>query len=85
MNKPDRFHQKNGLSAYALACGYIQRTARTIGADYELRIDLWHEGACYHVRAHEHGGRGRLCWESFGRLTDARKAYRRAVNAYLIG
>lgn len=79
------FRQSNGLSAYALACGYIQRAAYSRGEqpdlcpDYELRVDLYHEGACYHVRAHEHAGRGRLSWESFDTLGAARKAWQRAV------
>jgi hypothetical protein len=76
-----KFHQKNGLTAYSFACGNIQRAAYAVG-DYELRVDLWHEGACYHVRAHEHGGRGRLVWDSFGSLTEARKFWAQTVALY---
>lgn len=82
MSKAIQFHQKNGLTPYALACGHIQRAARVIGADYELRVDLWHEGACFHVRAHEHGGRGRLSWDSTHSLTEARKAWAETVKLH---
>lgn len=82
MNKPIKFLQKNGLTAYSLACGNIQRAAHIVGADFELRVDLYHDGSCYHVRAHEHGGRGRLMWESFEKLGDARQAWRYAVVLY---
>lgn len=74
-NYTGNFRNKNGdLDRYAMACGYVQRIEQG-----QLRLDLWREGACYHVRAHEFGdtGRGRLFWESFNKLTDARRFYRR--------
>lgn len=63
-----RFKTKAGrLTFYAFACGYIERKE-----DKNLTLDLWHEGACFHVRAHEFNGRGRLFWECFENLTSAR-------------
>lgn len=70
----ERFRIKSGeLSQYAFVCGYLQQ----IELD-NTRLTLWHEGACYHVRAHEFEGRGRLFWNSFESLTEARKCYRKA-------
>jgi len=75
------FKTKSGLSAYALACGYIQRFELTDNKR-DLVVDLWHEGACYHVRAHDHKGPGRIMWESFDTLTEARREWRKAVYLY---
>ena len=83
MTKPLVFRQKNGLSAYALACGHIQRAAHTIGNAYELRVDLFHDGGAYHVRAHEHGGRGRLLWDSFESIANARRCWEKSVIQHL--
>lgn len=65
----DKFRTKAGrLTPYALACGYIERKENEA-----LRLDLWHEGACFHVRAHDNTAR--LFWECFDTLTQARKFY----------
>lgn len=67
-------HNKDGsLSAFGFACGYYQtETIKTDSVDIVLQ--LWFEGACYHVRAHNFNGEGRLFWESFqlGQLGKAR-------------
>lgn len=52
----DKFRCNRGLTRYAFACGYIQRASATKDGK-ECRVDLWHEGACYHVRAHEFVGK----------------------------
>lgn len=68
---------KAGLvSAYGFACGYVEQAE--IG---ETRIRLWQEHGSYHVRAHEHGfgGHGRLFWDSFSTLSEARKRFARAA------
>ena len=51
------------LSAYALACGYIEQRGN---------VKLWHEHGCYHVRlwVRETGQRD---WRSMRTLTEARK------------
>lgn len=58
------------ISAYGLACGYVESV-------YHGRVNvcLWAEGGCYHVRAHDHGERRRVFWESFRLLSDARKHF----------
>ncbi len=67
----DRFRNKNGdLSVYALACGYVQH--RRHGW---LRLALWHEGACFHVRAHGIETGERVFWFS-GKLGEARRVFR---------
>lgn len=73
-----RFRTARGmLTPYALACGYIQRASDT--GEYRTAgrvLDLWHEGACYHVRAHDHANGSRLFWDSFPTLTEAREHWR---------
>jgi hypothetical protein len=65
-----RFQNANGdVSLYGFACGHIQRKEEN-----NIRLDLWKEGV-WHVRAHEFDGRGRLFWESFDTLTQARKFF----------
>lgn len=69
-----KFRNKSGLTAQALACGYIQR-AQLETLLTRSRIDLYHEGACYHVRGYDFKERGRLVWERFDKLSEARKAW----------
>lgn len=71
-----RFRTKAGrLTNYALGCGYVESVE--IGS---VSLSLWHEGGpCLHVRAHDHGENfGRLFWETFETLTDARRRFDRA-------
>lgn len=67
------FKTKSGdLTHYALACGYVQRVDC-----HNVLLTLWYEGGTvFHVRGHEIEGRGRLFWETFERLSDARKFYK---------
>jgi len=58
------------ITAYALACGHVERKEEN-----NIRLTLWHEHGCYHVRAHEFDGRGRLFWQSFDKLIDARSQF----------
>lgn len=68
----DRFRNKNGdLSVYALACGYLQVREKG-GIEYRL----WHEGACFHVRAVNSETRERIFWYSTEKLGAARKVFR---------
>jgi hypothetical protein len=65
------------LTAYNLACGYIQRT------EYNgIRIDLWHEGACYHTRVHDFNTHKRVVWNCHEKLSDARRDYKKLVKKY---
>ena len=69
----EKFRNKNGdHSVYAFVCGYIQGRELSPG----VRISLWHEGACYHVRAHDYNAGVRLFWHSTESLTAARRVYR---------
>jgi hypothetical protein len=54
------------------SCGYLQQ--RVIAPD--VVRTLWHEGACYHVREHNHGEHVRNFWYSTGSLTNARSVLR---------
>jgi hypothetical protein len=68
------------LTAYALACGYLEQKESN-----GVSVTLWHEGACYHVRGHDHNENNRLFWDSFemGRLKEARKHYRAMVRKHV--
>lgn len=75
MSKPIKFQQKNGLTVYALACGYLQ-TAKLQTGELELRVTLEHTGGnCYHVTAYEHGGRGQLHYSATESIGHARKVW----------
>lgn len=77
-----KFTQKNGLTAYALACGDIQRVefTRPSYGSY-VRIDLWHEGgSVYQVRAYDSQNADRE-WCSYESLGEARKIWAGMVRA----
>jgi hypothetical protein len=82
--RPDwRFKNADGsLTRYSFACGYIERKEQN-----GVAVELWHEGACFHVRAHDHNKGERLLWDSFetNDLKGARRAYRAAVRQHLNG
>lgn len=59
------------LTNYALACGCVETFENEGRA-----VTLWHEGGqVFHVRAHDHNKGQRLEWETFERLTDARRHF----------
>jgi hypothetical protein len=67
----NKFKTKAGrLTPYALNCGYVERKETEA-----LRLDLWHDGGIFHVRAHDFANHARLFWECFHTLTEARKFY----------
>jgi hypothetical protein len=58
-----KFKNKDGsLTAYSLACGYVE----TLANDWQLFKD-----GCYHLR------RTNEEWLTFAKLTDARNAYKK--------
>ena len=57
-------------TAYGFACGYVKRVSLS-----NMDITIWHEHEVYHVRGHEFDGRGRLFWDSFRTLGQAKKAF----------
>lgn len=76
-----KFNQKNGLTAYAFACGYIQRVEYTRPDGSYIRVDLWHEGgSVYHARAVD-SQNGDRDWYSYASLSEARKVWARLVRA----
>ena len=90
MRKNNKFlRNKDGyLSAYGLACGYVDRFELS-----ELSCELYHEGAVYQVRlfdrnkpflAFNAAESGRF-WLSFddNQLKQARKVYKQLIRAIL--
>jgi len=64
-----RFATKRGqLTAYALACGYIQRRGPW---------KLYREHGVYHVKGFAPEHPGQLYWDTARTLTEARKILRR--------
>ncbi len=68
------FRNANGLTAFALACGYVQMVE---GRDREM-VDLFKAHGCYHVRAFNADGE-RQAWFSVVSLTDARRHWKELV------
>jgi hypothetical protein len=68
----------NRLTAYGLACGYVERQ-EAIGR----QVTLWREHGVYHVRAHDFREHKRLAWETYIHLHIAQRAYRALVANYL--
>lgn len=66
------FYTKDGwLTPYALACGYVEEK------DYgPIRLTLFRNEGCYHVRAYDHMQKIRLFREGFRTLTEARRHYK---------
>jgi hypothetical protein len=64
------------LSAYQLACGYVQE--KRIGAD---KIEIYREHGAYHVRRFSKFNNGfntvQEAWLVFDKLIDARRAFSR--------
>ena len=61
------------LTAYALACGYVERKG-----EGDNRTVLDRENGRYHVKGFKNG---KHFWESFGTLTAARKFYSGCLKA----
>lgn len=71
-NQKDKFKTKSGkLTPYALACGYIEEKEKA-----GIHLKLWHDGGPYYqVAAFDHDKGRRIFWDSFERLTDARRRF----------
>lgn len=76
-----KFHNANGLSVYALACGYIQEVD-AVNDGRNIRIQMWLEHGSFHVRAHDHTVDGRLDWISEGSVADARRHFDTMIRRY---
>jgi hypothetical protein len=58
----------NKLSAYGLACGFVERYIPVKG----IEVTLWREHGAYHVRAHNFNTGKRLMWRAFRTIRAAR-------------
>lgn len=80
------FHNACGwLTPYGLACGYVElaihkdaNPSRAFSTD--RRVVMHAEHGAVHVRAFDSDGR-RTAWNSFRRVTDARKAFAAHIRA----
>jgi hypothetical protein len=70
------------LTAYGLACGYVESEWFNVNlpSTEGIKVTLWHELGCYHVRAHDFDASKRIFWDSFRSLPEARKRYRQAIS-----
>ena len=80
LNEIGAFRTKKGLlTAYAFACGYIQRYETKLGS-----VTLWREYGIYHVKRVSKFIDGfrtiQEAWLTFEKLTDARRAFKRQVD-----
>lgn len=74
-----KFNNKDGsLTIYAFACGYVEQHNND---ETNSRVTLWLDSDCYHVRSHQFNGAGRIAWETFVTLKEARKFYKEQVKA----
>lgn len=67
---PELRTKSGHVSAYGFACGYVESVYHG-----RVNVTLWQEHGVYHVRAHDHGERRRVFWESFRLLSDARRHF----------
>ncbi len=78
---PKFYTAKGWLTVYALACGYLE-TNDTYNTG-KIRIWMALDGACYAVRGFENGhDGGRLFWDCFDTLPEARKAFAARLKEY---
>jgi len=66
---------KSWLTDYALRCGYVERDEHN-----GVSTTLWNEHGTFHVRQHSDSA-GRIFWDSFGSVREARARFTRAVRA----
>lgn len=65
-------HTKNlDLTNYGLSCGYINRH------EYDKNVlQFYKEHNCFHVKYTNYNDTNKSYWNTFDRLTEARKAYK---------
>lgn len=85
MSTLSRFYTSRGLlTSYSLSCGYVERASSPPDERGSMvEVSLWHEGAVYHVRAHRFGDgpdSGRIAWDCFDTLADARSRFFRSLD-----
>ena len=67
------------LSDYALSCGYIETNEGYTEGLYRLSLEK--EANIYHVKLF-HTDIGRVLWNSYDTLTEARKAFKRELSLH---
>ena len=76
---PKFFNANGDRTAYALACGYVQRKH-----DGSETVELYQECGALHVRhIHDNGGIDHDSWQVFDHLTQARAEFRKQCARYL--
>lgn len=101
MTEPKFRNANGDLSMYALNCGYIQKelVGPEVNAGNELpfgssepiilpryEVTMSGNGASWDVKVRDHLlAYGLAAWEQFDMLTEARRAFRRAVSYYSRG
>lgn len=80
MSTPVFLNKRKMLTAYALACGYME-----VSKDYRERggqPDIWmHKDGCYHIQGYS-SDKGRLFWETCDTLPEARKIFFAKLKEY---
>lgn len=82
------FNQGKWLSKYALACGYIEHIAfqKINPSMFDIILTLEHNGGIgYDVKAYNHTTGIRIQWETFERLSDARRNFTALKNKIVKG
>ena len=73
-------NRKGWLTEFSLACGFIESVHDNKKG---LSLRLWRDsGPAYHVRLHDHENAKRIEWNTFTRLTEARKDFSRLCREY---
>lgn len=72
-------YQTKTLPAQLLACGAVQYFELRKPCGELTKVTLWKEHSVYHVRAHIFDGLGRLFWDSFPTLTEARARFKQGI------
>lgn len=83
MTSSPKFYTKDKwLTDYALSCGYLEVNEGYNG-DSLYRLSLEKEASVYHVKLFN-SDNGRIFWDSFEKLPEARKRFKRALKVYLL-
>ncbi len=76
--KYKKFFSGKWLTPYALCCGYLESISfqKEIPSFQDIILTLGHNsGIGYDVRAYNHSTHTRLYWETFTKLSEARKQF----------
>ena len=78
MSQPKFYNKDKSLTAYALACGYIQ-----VRYFNNIRVELLHDTGCYHVKVFDRTlTPSRQVWHSCKSLSYARWHFANAIRDY---